>query len=32
LFSTASDTAKFCQMILNGGVCSGKRLLAEAIG
>jgi CubicO group peptidase (beta-lactamase class C family) len=29
LFSTASDTAKFCQMILNGGVCHGKRLLSE---
>ena len=29
LFSTASDTAQFCQMILNGGVCDGKRLLSE---
>ncbi len=33
LFSTASDTAKFCQMILNGGVFDGKRLLSEeAVG
>ena len=32
LFSTASDTARFCQMILNGGVFEGKRLLsAEAV-
>jgi len=32
LFSTASDTAKFCQMILNDGVCEGKRVLsAESI-
>jgi CubicO group peptidase (beta-lactamase class C family) len=32
LFSTASDTARFCQMILNGGVCDGQRLLsAEAV-
>jgi CubicO group peptidase (beta-lactamase class C family) len=29
LFSTASDTVKFCQMILNGGVFNGKRLLSE---
>jgi len=29
LFSTASDTARFCRMILNGGVCEGKRLLSE---
>ncbi len=29
LFSTASDTAQFCRMILNGGVCDGKRLLSE---
>jgi len=29
LFSTASDTAQFCRMILNGGVCEGKRLLSE---
>ena len=29
LFSTASDTARFCQMILNGGVSDGKRLLSE---
>ncbi len=28
LFSTASDTAKFCQLILNGGVFNGKRLLS----
>jgi CubicO group peptidase (beta-lactamase class C family) len=32
LFSTARDTARFCQMILNGGVLDGKRYLsAEAI-
>jgi len=30
LFSTAADTARFCQMILNGGLCGGKRLLSEA--
>lgn len=30
LFSTARDTARFCQMILNGGTCEGKRLLSEA--
>ncbi|MEI6785376.1 MAG: serine hydrolase domain-containing protein [Verrucomicrobiota bacterium] len=29
LFSTASDTAQFCRMILNSGVCEGKRLLSE---
>ena len=29
LFSTATDTARFCQMILNGGMCQGKRLLSE---
>lgn len=29
LFSTASDTARFCRMILDGGVCEGKRLLSE---
>jgi CubicO group peptidase (beta-lactamase class C family) len=29
LFSSASDTARFCLMILNGGVCDGKRLLSE---
>jgi CubicO group peptidase (beta-lactamase class C family) len=29
LFSTASDTARFCQMILNGGVCDGRRVLSE---
>lgn len=32
LFSTARDTARFCQMILNGGTFEGKRYLsAEAI-
>jgi CubicO group peptidase (beta-lactamase class C family) len=30
LFSTASDTARFCQMILAGGVFNGRRLLSEA--
>jgi CubicO group peptidase (beta-lactamase class C family) len=29
LFSTASDTLKFCQMILNDGVSKGRRLLSE---
>jgi CubicO group peptidase (beta-lactamase class C family) len=29
LFSTADDTARFCQMILSGGVFDGKRLLSE---
>ncbi len=30
LFSTASDVARFCQMILNGGTLDGKRYLTEA--
>jgi CubicO group peptidase (beta-lactamase class C family) len=30
LFSTARDVARFCQMILNGGVLDGKRYLSEA--
>jgi CubicO group peptidase (beta-lactamase class C family) len=30
LFSTAADLAKFCQMILNGGILGGKRYLSEA--
>ncbi len=30
LFSTASDLARFCQMILNGGTLGGKRYLSEA--
>ena len=30
LFSTASDLAKFCQMILNGGELDGKRYLSAA--
>lgn len=29
LFSTASDLARFCQMILNKGVYKGKRYLSE---
>ena len=29
LFSTASDVAAFCQMLLNGGTFKGKRLLSE---
>jgi CubicO group peptidase (beta-lactamase class C family) len=29
LFSTASDVGRFCQMMLNGGVFDGKRLLSE---
>ncbi len=30
LFSTAVDTAHFCQMLLNGGTWHGKRILSEA--
>jgi CubicO group peptidase (beta-lactamase class C family) len=30
LFSTAGDVAKFCQMILNGGMAHGKRIVSEA--
>lgn len=30
LFSTASDVARFCQMILNSGTLDGKRYLSEA--
>ena len=30
LFSTASDVARFCLMILNGGELDGKRYLSEA--
>jgi len=30
LFSTAKDTARFCQMLLNGGRLNGKRYLSEA--
>ncbi len=29
LFSTATDVAKFCQMMLNGGQLNGKRYLSE---
>src|SRR5437870_7324941 len=29
LFSTASDCGVFCQMLLNGGVHKGKRILSE---
>jgi len=29
LFTTAGDLAKFCQMVLNGGVYQGKRYLSE---
>ena len=29
LFSTAADTARFCQMILNGGELDGKRYLSQ---
>jgi CubicO group peptidase (beta-lactamase class C family) len=28
LFSTATDVARFCQMIINGGVYEGKRYLS----
>ncbi len=30
LFSTASDVAKYSQMLLNGGVYGGERLLSAA--
>jgi CubicO group peptidase (beta-lactamase class C family) len=30
LFSTAGDTARFCQMIIRGGVFKDRRLLSEA--
>ncbi len=30
LFSTARDLARFCRMLLNGGVLDGRRALAEA--
>jgi CubicO group peptidase (beta-lactamase class C family) len=30
LFSTAADVARFCQMLLNGGVFEGKHYLSEA--
>jgi len=30
LFSTAQDTATFCQMLLNGGELNGRRYLSEA--
>jgi CubicO group peptidase (beta-lactamase class C family) len=30
LFSTADDLARFCRMVLNGGVFEGKRLVSEA--
>jgi CubicO group peptidase (beta-lactamase class C family) len=30
LFSTAHDLARFCQMILSGGVFQGKRLLSQS--
>jgi len=30
LFSTASDVARFCQMILNGGTLDDKRYLSES--
>ena len=30
LFSTAADVAKFAQMILNGGVAGGHRIVSEA--
>jgi CubicO group peptidase (beta-lactamase class C family) len=29
LFSTAEDVARFCQMVLNGGLAHGKRYLSE---
>ena len=30
LFSTAQDTARFCQMLLNGGQLDGQRYLSDA--
>ena len=30
LFSTARDTARYCQMLLNGGMLDGHRVLSEA--
>ena len=30
LFSTAADTTRFCQMVLNGGAYKGRRYLSEA--
>lgn len=30
LFSTAGDMARFCQMVLGGGMLDGKRILSEA--
>jgi CubicO group peptidase (beta-lactamase class C family) len=30
LFSTASDLARFCQMVMNGGVFKAKRYLSES--
>lgn len=30
LFSTAGDVARFAQMILNGGIVNGKRIVSEA--
>jgi CubicO group peptidase (beta-lactamase class C family) len=30
LFSTARDVSRFCQMMLNGGVFKGKRILSKA--
>lgn len=30
VFSTATDVARFCQMLLGGGVCGGKRYLSAA--
>jgi CubicO group peptidase (beta-lactamase class C family) len=30
LFSTAADVARFCQMVLNGGVFQGRRYLSAA--
>ncbi len=30
LFSTADDLSRFCQMLLNGGILDGKRILSAA--
>jgi uncharacterized protein YbbC (DUF1343 family)/CubicO group peptidase (beta-lactamase class C family) len=30
LFSTADDLARFCQMLLNGGILDGKRIMSAA--
>ena len=31
LFSTARDLARFCRMVMNGGILDGRRVLSEAM-